>query len=311
MNFERNEWINMNELLGAVWTGLITDENDRAYFVQKNGQTFRLDKTEGEHEIGDTVEGFGFTNSKSELAITTNIPKVTKGNYAYAEVVASRRDLGVFLDIGLPDKDVALSSDELPAMRELWPKKGDVLFITLKTDDKNRLWASLAEEERMEAMSRPATEESKNQNISGLVYRLKVVGTFVLTDDLHIAFIHPSERYIEPRLGEKVNGRVIGVRPDGILNISLKPRGYEVISDDAQMILTFLRQSKDGKIPFTDKSTPEEIQEMFAISKGQFKRALGSLFKSRKIIQEDGFTVLIEKPEETNNIENLTDSEEK
>lgn len=287
----------MNELLGTIWTGLIIDENDTAYFVQKNGVTFRLTKNENTHALGDAVEVFGYLNQKNELVVTTELPEILKGSYGFAEVVATRRDLGVFVDIGLPDKEMALSLDELSEMRHLWPKKGDVLYVTLRTDEKNRLWATLAEEGRIESMSRPATDEMKNKNISGKVYRLKAVGSFVLTDDFHLAFIHPSERYVEPRLGEIIHGRVIGIRPDGMLNISLKPRAHEVIGDDAQMILTFLRQSKDGKIPYTDKSTPEEIKEMFAISKGQFKRALGSLMKERKIKQEGGYTILLEDEE--------------
>lgn len=46
-------------------------------------------------------------------------------------------------------------------------------------------------------------------------------------------------------------------------------------------------------MPFTDKSSPDEIQEMFNMSKGAFKRALGRLMKERKIIQEDGWTTLV------------------
>ncbi|MGX6961127.1 CvfB family protein [Vagococcus xieshaowenii] len=289
----------MKDLLGTVWTGLIIDENDISYFVQKNGYTFKLAKSEGEHALGEAVEGFAYLNQKSEGALTTQIPEIVKGKYGFVDVVGTRRDLGAFVDIGLKDKDIALSSDELPAMKELWPKKDDRLYVTLRTDDKDRLWAELADEELVAAMSRPATEEMHNKDVIGTVYRVKVVGTFVLTEDYHLAFIHPSERFNEPRLGEKVTGRVIGIRPDGMLNISLKPRAHEVISDDANMILTFLRQSRDGKIPYTDKSTPEEIKEMFAISKAQFKRALGSLLKARKIKQENGFTILLEEATET------------
>jgi len=123
-----------------------------------------------------------------------------------------------------------------------------------------------------------------------------LAGSYLLTEDFHVGFVHPSERYQEPRLGEVVKGRVIGVRPDGVLNVSLKPRAYEAISDDAAMILTFLERAADHQIPYTDKSTPEEILQTFGISKGQFKRAIGNLFKQRLIEQKDGVTKLIKKP---------------
>lgn len=287
----------MKELLANVWSGLVTDENDKYYYIQKNGMTFSLAKSEGtEYSIGEFVEGFGYRNQKDQLRFTTKIPKVRQDHYGFATVVAQRKDLGVFVDIGLDDKEIVLSVDELPAMKELWPKKGDHVLVKIKVDEKERVWVTLAEDTHFKAMSRAANQEAmQNKDVKGLVYRVKLVGTYVLTDDFYIAFIHPSERDMEPRLGQEISGRVIGVRPDGVLNLSLRPRGYEVIGDDAQMILTFLNNSEDGTIPFTDKSTPEDINARFAISKASFKRALGSLMKQGLIVQEDGMTKLVNK----------------
>ncbi len=285
----------MNELLAAVFSGLVTDENETHYFVQKNGYTFRLNKTEGEHQLGEAVEGFGYLNQKQELSFTTLIPKSRKGHYAFAEVTETRRDLGAFVDIGLPDKDIAVSLDELPLMRELWPKKGDRLMVSLRVDQKDRIWGTLADEKIFRSLSRHGVEEQKNKDIVGTVFRLKLAGTYLLTEDFYIAFVHPSERYMEPRLGEQVKGRVIGVRPDGVLNASLKPRAHEVINDDAEMLLVYLERSADKKMPYTDKSDPEAIKKMFGISKGQFKRAIGHLLKEKRIKQEDGYTILLPK----------------
>ena len=285
----------MNELVASVFSGLIIDENEQAYFVQKNGITFRLEKTEGVHALGDAVEGFGYQNQKEEGCMTTNIPTIRKNQYGLGEVVGSRRDLGVFVNIGLPDKDVAVSLDELPVMRELWPKKGDHVMITLSVDEKGRLWGNLADEKYFQALGKPADEELLNKDVAATVYRLKLVGTFVITDDYHLGFIHPSERYQEPRLGEKVAARVIGIRPDGSLNLSLKPRAHEAISDDAAMLLAFLNRAPENQMNYTDKSDPEEIQKMFGISKGQFKRAMGNLMKQRLVEQQDGVTRLVKK----------------
>ena len=284
----------MGHLIGQVFTGLIIDENEEAYFIQKDGVTFRLDKSEGEWTLGSAVEGFAYQNQKDENRFTTKIPTVLQGHYDFAEVVATRRDLGAFVNIGLPDKEIVVSLDELPTMRELWPRKGDRVLVSLFVDEQQRLWGRLAEEAIFQAMARPVEAgEWENKNVTATAYRLKVAGTLVITDENHLGFLHPSERYIEPRVGEVLQARVIGVGRNGILNLSVKPRSHEVISADAQMILTFLEKSAAGKIPFTDKSDPAEIQKTFAISKGQFKRALGSLMKAKRIEQKDGFTILI------------------
>ncbi len=285
----------MSELVATVFSGMIIDENERAYYVQKNGVTFRLPKSEGEHKLGELVEGFGYQNQNQDYCMTTTVPLIGKGRFSWAEVKEVRRDLGVFVDIGLPDKDIAVSLDELPLMRELWPKKGDRLMVELRTDEKNRIWAGIADEKLFQAMAQKATIEEKNKNITGTIYRLKLAGSFLITDDQHLAFIHPSERFQEPRLGEIVHGRVIGVRPDGILNVSLKPRAHEAISDDALMLIAYLERASEHKMPYTDKSSPEDIKQLFGISKGQFKRALGHLMKLRMIEQKDGYTTLIKK----------------
>lgn len=285
----------MEELLASVFTGIITDENDTHYFVQKNGQTFRLAKTEGEFQLGMAVEGFAYLNQNQTPCFTTEIPKSRKGHYAYGTVTDTRKDLGVFVSIGLPDKDMVVSLDELPIMRELWPKKGDRLMVALRVDHKDRIWATLADEKIFRSLSKRGTEDMKNQNKVGTVFRLKLAGTYLLTDDFYIGFVHPSERYQEPRLGEIVKPRVIGVRPDGVLNMSLKPRAHEAINDDAAMLLAYLERTSEKKMPYTDKSAPEEIKQMFGISKGQFKRAIGHLLKEKYIEQKDGVTYLLKK----------------
>jgi uncharacterized protein len=282
----------MNHLLGTVFTGMVIDENDESYFVQKEGMTFALPKSEGELALGASVSGFGYVDMKQNLKLTTNLPKIRVGYFAFGMVSAVRRDLGVFVDIGLPDKEVVVSLDELPTMKELWPKEGDRLNIGLRIDDKNRMWGELASESMFRSMMRLASPEMMNKDVTGTVFRLKVVGTYILTEDFQLGFIHPSERFNEPRLGQVVQARVIGVRPDGVLNLSLKPRSHEAIEPDAMMVLTFLERSSDGTIPYTDKSSPELIKSVFGISKGQFKRALGNLMKQGKIEQVDGFTRL-------------------
>lgn len=287
----------MNNLIGQIVTALVTDENETAFFVQKDGVTLKLDKAglTAPLAIGETVEGFAYENSSREMILTTTIPKSRVGHYAFGEVVETRRDLGVFVNIGLPDKDMVVSLDDLPTINKLWPKPGDRLMIALEVDQKGRTWGKLADESIFRAISKGAKPDMKNQNIEGTVYRLKMSGTFILTDDFYIGFIHPSERDAEPRLGEVVKGRVIGVRPEGSLNVSLKPRAYEEIGDDAEMIIAVLKHQPNGTMPYTDKSNPDDIKGYFGISKGSFKRALGRLMKNGLIEQKEGQTSLTAK----------------
>lgn len=289
----------MNTDLGNVITGMIIDTNEKSYFIQKNGITYRLAKEEvldKELEAGDMVSGFVYESMKKELRLTTKIPESQMGQFGWGTVTDVRRDLGVFVDIGLDEKEVVVSLDDLSEIKSLWPKIGDRLLISLRIDEKDRMWGVLADEEIFRSIAKiPETDEFKNKDIKGTIYRLKKIGTFLLTEDGYIGFIHPTEREAEPRLGELVSGRVIGVSPHGMLNISLKPRIHEALEEDAQMILTLLQQSSTHSLPYFDKSNPEDIKNYFGISKAQFKRALGRLMKERLIVQEDGETKLVSK----------------
>ncbi|MYY52211.1 CvfB family protein [Ligilactobacillus salivarius] len=286
----------LKNILGREIIAKVTDFNDKYIFAQVEGLTFRMTRDEllKAPKVNSSLKGFAYINDNHQLQLTKKVPKVQVDRYAWGTVVSSRKDLGVFVDIGLPNKDIVVSVDDLPELPQLWPQKGDKLMIGLSIDAKDRMWGKLATPEMFQTISGMAKKNMQNKNVTATVYRLKLVGTFVITDDYYLGFIHPSEREVEPRLGEVVKARVIGVKDDGTLNLSTRPRAYEAISDDSQMILMALQHTSAKQLPFTDKSSPDEIKAYFGISKGQFKRAVGHLMKAGLVKQADGFLILNE-----------------
>lgn len=286
----------MEELLGRIIAGKVTDENEHDYFVQVAGTTFRLDKTEIKKplKLGSNFRGFAYENEAHDFQMTRDAPAAQVDHYGLGTVVRSQRTLGVFVNIGLPNKDIVVSLDDLPDIMELWPQQGDQLMIALREDAKHRLWGVLADGDVYQAIAQPAKKHMQNANVVARSYQLKLVGTRVITENYELGFIHPSEREREPRLGEELHARVIGVHDDGTLNLSLRPRTYEAIDDDAAMLLASLEHAAEGRLDFSDKSDPAAIKAYFGISKGQFKRAIGHLLKARKITQHDGALWLVD-----------------
>lgn len=286
-----------NPTVGTVIKANVTDENDKYFFAQVDGFTYEIDKTEIEKplKLGGFVTGFAYENENHRLQITKQMPTVQKDIYGWGTVVANRHDLGVFVSIGLPNKDLVVSIDDLPTIQALWPQKGDKLLLSIKEDKKGRLWGEIAQQNIVAAVSRRATPELKSKTVKATVYRNKIAGTLVITDEYYLGFIHPSQRDDEPRLGQVVDARVIGVRDDGALNLSIKPLAYKTMSEDAQFLLLQLQRRADHFMPFNDKSNPESIKRQFGFSKSQFKRALGHLYKERLIEQIDDGIKLVEK----------------
>lgn len=277
-------------MLGEIRTGKITDSNAEAYFVQIDGLTFKLKKEEITQEetpeIGGQITGFIYDNQKHEREMTQFLPFAQADQYGWATVTRVQRGLGVFLDIGLPDKDIVMSLDDLPLDPARWPQKDDRLLVRLETDDKDRIWAKAADENIFEQIAVRFPNNLVNKNLLARVYSSKSLGSFVLTNDYYLGFIHESQMQQPLRLGEEVKARVIGVSQYGRLNMSVLPRAFEEIDDDAAMIMMSLRRRGDKTLAFSDKSDAQAIKDYFGISKSAFKRALGNLIK-RGLVSQD------------------------
>src|SRR5699024_4746145 len=249
--------------------------------------------TVNELDIGDIVKVFLYNDRNHNIVGTTNIPSIQIDTYDWAEVVEVIPQLGVFVHIGI-EKDILVSIDDLPVFKEVWPKVGDKLYVTLGKDQENRLLAIPAQEGIFMNIREIATEDLLHTTVTGHVYHTSREGTAIFSMENYRGFIHHTEREQEPRLGELVTGRVIDVKDDGTINVSLLPLKHERITDDADVILTAL-ENNGGILPYSDKSKPADIRKMFGFSKSAFKRALGRLMKERKVEQRDGKTYLIIK----------------
>lgn len=277
---------------GSIVTAKVTDENQEYYFAQYQGKTYAVNKQElaadERLEIGEAIEGMIYEDKDKQAILQVNLPDIRPGYYGWGQVVAVRTDLGVFVDVGLINKEVVVSLDDLPDSKDHWPRKGDRVYLTYTIDRKNRFWGQLASQEDLMAITKSAPPRLMNQDVVATITHLKIEGVQLITQEGFRAFIHESEWILAPRLGQEVAARVIKVQPDGSLNLSMKPRAHEAIEDDATMILRLLTKSPQGFLPLHDKSDPEAIKMQLGISKAQFKRAVGSLLKNRQIRQVKG-----------------------
>ena len=102
----------------------------------------------------------------------------------------------------------------------------------------------------------------------------------------------PNKEIFKPlNIGNTITARVVEVRKDGKLTLSLREKSHLQIDSDADLILNELKEA-GGFLPYHDKSDAKEIQTQFMISKNAFKRALGRLYKDGSItILEDGISL--------------------
>lgn len=287
--------MSLNEYTGQTIELTVARIVDFGYFLTDGEEDVLLhsNDTDSSFEEGDKVEVFLFVESRGRLAATTTKPKVQVGQYDWVPVVDAKEGIGIFLDIGI-SKDVLLGEEDLPVVKSVWPKEGDLLYITLRVNRNNMIYARMATDPVIQDISIKATRSDFNKNVHGYIYRTARVGSWMITAEGFKGFIHESQRRTEPRIGQKVEGRIIDVKPDGSVNISLLPRKQEALDEDAVKIMEYL-ELRNGAMPYHDKSMAEDIQERFGMSKGSFKRAMGRLMKEGKIYQENNWTYKKEK----------------
>ncbi|MGY8609268.1 S1 RNA-binding domain-containing protein [Bacillus altitudinis] len=275
---------------GEQLTLQIDNEMEYGYFLTDGEDSVLLHRSEMTEDIGDRdeVEVYLYVDHEERLAATMKIPKINAHTYDWVEVVDVVEDMGAFVDIGL-SKDALVAIEHLPPFEEAWPKKGDKLYCMLKVTSYGRMFAKPATEDVISELFTEAPETLMNKEMTGTIYRLIATGSFMLTDTGVRGFIHRTERKEEPRLGSTVTGRVIAVKEDGTVNVSLLPRKQDALSVDAEEILTYMR-TRNGAMPYGDKSDPEDIRERFQMSKAAFKRALGHLMKNDLVYQKEGWT---------------------
>ena len=85
---------------------------------------------------------------------------------------------------------------------------------------------------------------------------------------------------------------MLNIREDGKLNLSLREKGYIQMDIDSARIMDKLSEN-EGFLPYHDKSAPEDIRREFGMSKNEFKRAIGRLYKNRQIkISDKGIELI-------------------
>ncbi|HAF31707.1 MAG TPA: RNA-binding protein [Anaerovibrio sp.] len=247
-----------------------------------------LHKTQqtSEVKVGDEVKVFLYLDPKRRLTASMRVPKMREGQIARLKVINVSRD-GAFLDVGA-ERGIFMPFAGMRGNLQV----GEVVWAKLYTDKSGRLAVTMKVEDEIRRASVKADKSvHKGQEISGSIYNITDSGIFMLTKERYIAFIPHQEAPYRPRVGEEITARVIYIRQDGRLNASLREAKEKAMNSDSDKLLMFL-QNHEGKMPYSDESSPELIKGKFNISKAAFKRALGRLMKDGLVEERDGWTFL-------------------
>ncbi|MCC1495400.1 S1 RNA-binding domain-containing protein [Alcanivorax sp. 1008] len=227
---------------------------------------------------GDSLDVFVYFDSEDRLVATTETPKVQVGEFASLKVV-DINSVGLFLDWGLP-KDLLLPHSE--EQRPL--QVGDYCVVYVFLDKrKGRITATARLDRHLD--QEPARYRV-GQQVDLLLVSATEMGFKAIINNRHWGLIHKNELFKFVRSGMREPGFIKELRVDGKISLSLQAVGEQAASSLADQILAKLREH-DGVLHLNDKSPPEKISAMFGVSKGNFKKAIGGLYKQGRIVIQD------------------------
>lgn len=229
-------------------------------------------------EVGDWLEVFVYLDSEDRIIATTQRPRVQVGGFASLKVVEIN-SVGLFLDWGLP-KDLFM-----PHSEERRPLQvGDYCVVHVYLDPRTRRITATARLDRY--LDRTPARYHSGQSVDLLVVERTDLGFKAIIDGRHWGLIHKNELFKFLRPGMRETGYIREQRADGKISLSLQPVGRAAGDQLAEQILDRLREA-GGRLALGDHSPPEEISRLFGVSKGNFKKAIGGLYRRGLIIIDE------------------------
>ena len=229
-------------------------------------------------EVGEYVQVFIYKDSEDRVIATNLIPKVTVGEFGYLEV-KDVNQAGAFLDWGL------LKDLMVPYREQVIPMvKGKSYWVYAFVDDRTERIVASSHLNRYVGLEQPELEAG--QEVEIFTVEPTLIGMRVIVESKYWGIVFKNEVFRELKVGEKLRAYVKNVREDGKVDISLQKLGYDEVEEAVQRVLDRLA-SNEGFLPFHDKSDPAEIYESLQMSKKTFKKAVGALYKQKKIELSD------------------------
>lgn len=233
---------------------------------------------------GDVVEVFLMLDSEDRLTATTEKPIAQVDEFACLRVV-SVTGIGAFLDWGLP-KDLFVPFRE----QKMKLREGQKALVRIYLDEVSGRIAASCKLDRF--LDRTAPDYTPGEKVKLMICSQTDLGYKAIVDGHHWGVIFKNEIFQPLERGQKTEGYIKQIRPDGKIDLSLQPTDANRFASVAESIVGYLKE-QGGFMPITDKSPPEEIYRLFGVSKKAYKRAIGGLYKKRLITFENNGTKLV------------------
>ncbi len=237
--------------------------------------------------VGDLVEVFVYHDSENRLIATREKPLATVGEAAVLEAV-DRNAHGIFLAWGITAKDLFMPNRNVPFEVQMG---GKYLVYLYRDQLTGRVVATT---KLNKYVSNAEIGVRAKEQVDVLVARRMEMGYRVVINNRHWGMIYNDQIFCPVKVGDRLTGYVHRISDEGRIDVMLQQEGREQREGAATMLLELLRK-RGGTLPLGDKSSPEEIAAVTGLSKKNFKKAVGTLYRERRIVPADNLITLTEE----------------
>ena len=235
-------------------------------------------------KVGDDVEVFIYLDNDERLVAVTDEPHIVRNDFAVLRCNAVN-DFGAFLDWGMVKELFC------PFKEQAFPmKKGGWYLVHCYLDEKSERLVATSKTNRF--LDNEELTVSEFEAVELIVSHPSDFGMNVIVNKRHTGLIYKDSIFQELSIGDRLKGVVKKIRPGNKLDIGIGEIGYRNIEPNAKKILDSL-QDNSGFLPLHDKSSPDAIKDALEMSKKNFKKAIGTLYKQKQItIESDGIRLV-------------------
>lgn len=225
-------------------------------------------------EIGDEINVFVYLDQDERPVATTETPLAKAGEFAYLEC-SWVNEYGAFLSWGVT-KDLFCPFREQKKRMEI----GESYIVHVHIDKETYRLVASAKVEHYLSNDKP--DYTPGLPVSLLIWQKTELGFKVIINNMHSGLIYENQIYRYLHTGDRVQGYISQVRPDGKIDCRLQQTGIQESKDFAETLLQYLKDN-GGHCNLSDKSDAEDIKRQFHVSKKVYKRAIGDLYKRHLI----------------------------
>jgi predicted RNA-binding protein (virulence factor B family) len=225
--------------------------------------------------IGSQFSGFIYYSDTADLLVSALDIPIQLDEFAILTATGAI-DSGAFFDWTLPrDLFVPQGMQHRPIDAGL-----DYVVRLIHDEDRQKLIGTTK-------LHRYLNEDGEGHFSAGdavdlIIYDKTDLGYKAIINNTHQGLLFHSDMFKKLAIGERTSGFIKQIREDGKINLSLQITSNKGILSLSEQIIEDL-EAHGGISSLTDKSPSQEIQARFDVSKNAYKKALGTLYKAKKI----------------------------